>query len=648
MKLFREIREPTNSVIRHIDQFLKINNTPNTNSSSGGSIVQTDATKKDHAAFGQQARLNLSQSERHQKSTPGGKPDTVTSIHWNGATDVARKMQQGEDLTLHDKVAMFQALNRKWRRYLTPTEMSVMLYLLDRSVGWGNDSFTAMTTNVLNGNEEYAGIGLSRRTYYATLKALEAKQMIIRRSVRDATKITINVGWSPEDADMLPIPKGLKAKAENGTEDDQKSGYCTPRSAGFATPRSAGFAPQNTVVSEYSKKDTEAVADAPTSGVFARPRKQVSPEKKESRECLGVDKEFGQWDDSTQPAVTLPAPVRQAASRTTALDAVKAKLAGAVAADHRRAETKTTRALTSAKSLKATDVELIWRNALTETFSMVGHVVWSIKDKGRVNVAIKKWAYAEVGTFGALVDYAVRNWTQIVDRKLSWMKQNPAPRTPEMGFFLFRMVDFLTVWQSRELDRFANDMDQPEYDRLKARGLTHEEAIRAMARKDAVGALREEMEKREDTVARRDQVAQRREERAERLEKFTESLTPVTPDQPAEPDQPANGKRIAMLPDGQQVQITPGTPRRPGQVWGHTPTIRLIHKAPEPVQPVATLPTTDRPAADMPAYVPLPSWDEIQARRKAEMAIKREEHRKVVEAGAAIERELFRPKEPKA
>ena len=109
------------------------------------------------------------------------------------------KLDRGEDLTPVEKLMVYQALSRTWRRHLAKTDFVVLSYIIDRSIGWGKPFFTASAENVLKGTEMYSGVGVSRTAYYQSLKRLEELGAIHRRSMRDRTRIWPYVDWCVDD-----------------------------------------------------------------------------------------------------------------------------------------------------------------------------------------------------------------------------------------------------------------------------------------------------------------------------------------------------------------------------------------------------------------------------------------------------------------
>jgi len=112
---------------------------------------------------------------------------------------LAKKLKSREMLSPLEKLMIYQSLSRHWRKHLKPNEYVVLSYIVDRSAGWGNGYFTACADNVLYGAGEYSGVGVSRTSYYRALNKLEEIGAISRVSLRDRTRIWLNVDWCAHD-----------------------------------------------------------------------------------------------------------------------------------------------------------------------------------------------------------------------------------------------------------------------------------------------------------------------------------------------------------------------------------------------------------------------------------------------------------------
>jgi len=487
-------------------------------------------------------------------------------------------MMPSHEMSTLDKARAYQKVSREWRRHLSLEETGLVLYLVDRSFGWGRDSFIASVQNVLTGTDNYAGVGIPRRTYYRMMGRLEEIGLITRRRKKSRSEIKVNLEWN-----------GGEAPAFQSDPQHAQEAQC----ATGGTSQSATSGTLNTIVGEYYSPIGVSPADAGKTRPAVRVRKRQRPQEAQTSLCPESEEGRGFFpgekiEPNLQPVATEPAglPADPVASVTAKLEAAKA--ASIEPAKAKSAKAKAF-AATSAKGPTAHAVESVWRLAVMETFSGMGiaHFAWSIREKGQVSQAVKKWGFAATGTFLDFVDYSVRNWTQIVARKFGWMKERVPPTVPEVGFFLWRLNDFVEVWTTHELDRFAKDSDQSSYVRLRARGLTHDEAVLRLAKDNAVGSLRDEMTRREAAVQRRERSAKEREARASRLEHLTDTTLTAK--------------------DGTQIKVTPGTDRRPGQVWGHQPTFKRVGEVPRAALPQAR--DENRRRADQAAR----DWDAARA-----------------------------------
>jgi hypothetical protein len=117
---------------------------------------------------------------------------------------INRKLKNSKEISLAEKIVVYQAVSRVWRRHLTQAEIVTVTYIVDRTIGWGKNHFTASFKNVLYGTDRYSGIGLPERTYFRALKTLQEKGLIERKSRRDRTTIALKVDWLPPSTEVSP------------------------------------------------------------------------------------------------------------------------------------------------------------------------------------------------------------------------------------------------------------------------------------------------------------------------------------------------------------------------------------------------------------------------------------------------------------
>lgn len=108
---------------------------------------------------------------------------------------IEQKLQRKRDITILEKLQVYQSLNRDLRRALTVHQFVAFSYLVDRSIGFGKNWFRASHGNILEGTVEYSGIGLAERTYFRVMAELEGIGLIERRRRRDCVDIIVHVDW---------------------------------------------------------------------------------------------------------------------------------------------------------------------------------------------------------------------------------------------------------------------------------------------------------------------------------------------------------------------------------------------------------------------------------------------------------------------
>lgn len=195
----------------------------------------------------------------------------------------------------------------------------------------------------------------------------------------------------------------------------------------------------------------------------------------------------------------------------------------------RKAPAAQTRSLSarpqSAKTV-VEEVEAVWRMACHDTFSSMLVTPWSGKAKGMVKGKANNWLHRAEIEFPDFTDWAVRNWTAILRRQFKWMTRSKPPETPDVFFFITHIDGFADCWSEDKLKGWRNSKDRTEAERLRAQGLSDEEAAAEIGKRRATEELREEMEKSEQESRARLHRAAIREERAERLERQLDNPRP--------------------------------------------------------------------------------------------------------------------------
>lgn len=446
--------------------------------------------------------------------------DVVIPLNPIGPTSVARKLEVGEDLNLLEKITVTDRINRVWRRHLSPRELSAALYIAGRTTSYGRGSFTATYKNISEGKGDFCGIGFAESTTREVFKVLADKGVILREKRPYDVRITLNVEWPEKTTMSLPIPERLRTRPQRPAEDDQWGQ--SARNPAFQSAGNPATNTSNEKSGSKKKRYPSPVADAPASGRTT---------------SGGVSGEEGSGDEEctrVQPAETCAQTFAASHEQLVAASRDKAQ----------KAITK--------KRVSTVDVERIWRAALAETFPEVMHVGWTKEQQGALAASLKRWnAHNTVG-FGELVDWAVRNWTQLMaSPAFNWMEGRPA--APDLRFFTSAKLSsrLASAMMSDVLNRFSNGTDGDRVRRYMAKGLTREEAIRQIGRDDAVAQERQDRLRTEAEAKRKLAEANEKLKRAERLDGLAEKL--------------AEGNL-----DG--VSVAPK--RFEGQTWGHGLQVR--------------------------------------------------------------------------
>jgi len=107
---------------------------------------------------------------------------------------------------------LLSRIMRVWRPYLTVHELTVLLFIMDRTVLMNKRESTIIFKEFLESSPGYPACGVSRATIRDAIYMLEARGMLKTRDVDGRTRYSIVVGWGPykirEDyfSDVPPRP----------------------------------------------------------------------------------------------------------------------------------------------------------------------------------------------------------------------------------------------------------------------------------------------------------------------------------------------------------------------------------------------------------------------------------------------------------
>lgn len=376
----------------------------------------------------------------------------------------------GDYSSLQAKVECYQKPLREWRDHLSASEAVVLLQIIDRTVGWGRREAYFTTRAMLEGDDVYSGLSISRATLFRALASLEKKGFIRRRKdprIPDRVHYTVNMNWSPDVP--LNLPKRLKNKPQ--------------------TPSHSETTPSH-IETDPSHSET----------LYTGNNLQVSP--------------TGSQPGATAPVSSSPA------------DRVREKAETARSAHRATLQTKTE----TAQAI-VTRIEATWRAALIDTFPGTAYRTWGVREKAQVKLAHRNWR-GDIG-FPEFVDWAVRNWSAIIAKQFRWMTKEPPPTVPVLSFLIAFLTQFADCRAEGKLEQWLSQQDRQSIDALmKRRGLTWEQAMAQVAESKATVALRKEMEERETKAAARERAADGKLQRAQRLAEF-EGRAPIHPRSPA-------------------------------------------------------------------------------------------------------------------
>lgn len=115
------------------------------------------------------------------------------------------------------KVETYQRGFREWGGHLTGNELAITELLIDRTVGWGRREAYFTIRALIDGDNVYSGLRISRRTAFRVLNSLEDKGIIRRRkdpNVPDRVHFTVNLEWKPDEVN---VQERLQARCQGVT-----------------------------------------------------------------------------------------------------------------------------------------------------------------------------------------------------------------------------------------------------------------------------------------------------------------------------------------------------------------------------------------------------------------------------------------------
>lgn len=294
-----------------------------------------------------------------------------------------------------DKAAhWYQHINRYWQRYLSGTELKLLLFILNAQLGWrsieskwiSRRAFADGVVGKNNGRVYHEGTGLAGSTIDAGLSNLEKRGIIFVRRVAkpDQTECRYSINWD-----------------WNPNEDNRKATKTLPRKSGRA-PRNSGN-PQPEI---RGQRESERE-------VVNNPDSQPLPET-----GGGDDRKSEEAEErsSNDPAIST----------------------------HSRDYTDI-----SDPDPHPDKLQRIWNAALSETFPTCPVVAWKEKERGQVRGFCSRYNEASnrTKTFGQFIDWAVRNWRYVMHSE--FRRMTVGTDFPNVGFLVYfdsRFIDVFAKW----------------------------------------------------------------------------------------------------------------------------------------------------------------------------------------------------------
>lgn len=318
----------------------------------------------------------------------------------------------------------YQYINRYWMPFLSGNELKIVLFFLDRQLGWGSAkpqnvqqvrvSRTLISRGVVehaNGKVHHAGVGLVDSTIDSLLATLEERGLLFvrREKTRNGTVCwySLNPAWVPTDRE--------------------------PASEKFA-PRKSGESPRITARTHPENRDQ-------------RESKEERVKKKESQSAQSA-------------GLGLSEKKKQAESEKKSAD------------------------LLQLNNPSIADIERIWIAAWKENFFGAPMPSWrNSRERYALRQYCIRWSRANSIPFGEYFYWCVRNWKGVMERYFDWMQA--APALPSV-FFLIRMCDtFEDCFAYRkELEEFWNLPTRERQIQVRIqKGMTREKATEEVERR---------------------------------------------------------------------------------------------------------------------------------------------------------------------
>lgn len=417
-------------------------------------------------------------------SGPAG--NTVVAL-FDDARQQKIKRDQDDIRTALGQLEVYRKYFRKWN-VLPAEEHRLLGFLVDRSIGFGDETKYITYRLLIEGDKTSHGLGGSKRQLMRVMAQLEARGVIAVDRSQAHLKgllISVNTAWEPS-ADMIAIPK-RKQRDETHTSSSwvNDDDFAIPGDTDVTTPVSPMTPPPVTPTSPlYSKKS------------LARP----SLARPSSPALAALDRTGSISDEDflgTREEKTQPSPSRQTLSHPPVAPApLPETTADSLLADLRRTHGQLAK---KPARLNPGAIEDTFRAAFEDAYRDhpgAVFVKWGEREMGMVKQAVIKTWTGKPEELHAFVAWSVTNWTTVIRDRFRSMKS--PPMLPDVGFFTRFRSNFVQA-HSKDLTRVwvagLADHEAKEFHRLTLeKGLTDEEARMEIAENRAMSRMRKQNE----------------------------------------------------------------------------------------------------------------------------------------------------------
>lgn len=391
----------------------------------------------------------------------------------------------------------FRVLHRQWKPALSHVEYAVAMMVFDRTLGWGKDwegiTYEHFIGGVWarDGKLIHPGTGFKRKAVAKALASLIKKGALRTQPSEVHTQMieySLNYEWIPDM--KLTVPKRFR---ENQF----------PQS-----PQPVSLKPQTSFPKKLKEEEKEDGTKQTTSAdaELAKPGEQK------------IETDF-------KNETAIPEQVDVVGDALLRLNSEHAQRHAA------RLEKN---------ELGRAELMAIWQRAFTETFQQSLCVPLKVKDIGALRSYGKRWQGASVAgessvTFGAFVDWSVRNWKVVLDTEMQWCKQPPALPAP---LFLVRFGEhFERAFAAR--DAVARRSEMTTHQRivvgLMEGGMTEAAAKEEADERTGAGKLRAKLEQEQAEVLRQRRVLEIERQQARTRMRFEQLPPPKRELEPVKP-----------------------------------------------------------------------------------------------------------------